>query len=160
MTKEITKSIILQELQDRFKLREWEPSKFLFSEMVLPTYDISKHTEHPTMDYEELTVTATGAYKFFTVPYDETWHLNSYNVVFMGAGAFKVSGVYFYHARKVSAGSIMYLDLKEGQTVSYAVNLPKSVRLDPGDTLEVLVDDYTSSQNLRLYIEYIAEEIR
>ena len=161
MTKEITKSYILQELQDKFGLREFLRENFVFLETVMPTYDIARHVEFPTTDFEELSITSGPVgYVFFTVPENERWYLNAYNVVFMGAGAYTVTGLYIVRKKQLTAGATIYIDMTLGQTVSYAHVLPKPIRLDPGDTIRVYVDSYTSTQNLRLYIDYLMEEIR
>ena len=159
MTKEITKVKIIQELQDKFKLREFEPEVFSFSERVVPTYDIGQHVKHPKIGYKQVSCTSASGFLFFTVPVDEKWYLQRYTVVFTGAGAIKISGVYI--ARTAASGSLLvYLDLALNQIVSYAHDLPKPVELVSGDTISILVDDYTSTQDLRLYIDYTKEEIR
>jgi hypothetical protein len=159
MTKEITKANILQEMQDKFKLRELIPEKFSFSEQVIPTYNIEQHLEYRYATFNVVSVTSAAGFLFFTVPANEKWTLNGYNVMFMAAGAYKVSGVYITRVKRMT-GAIFYLDLKEGQTVSYAVYLATSIILEAGDTLSILVDDYTSTADLRLYIDYMLEEIR
>ena len=160
MSKEITKANILQEIQDKFGLREWEVEKFLFSETVVPTYDIRQHTENPVTNYKTVSITSAAAFLFFTVPEDEIWHLNGYNIVFLAAGAYTVTGLYINRKLQVNPGASFYLDMLEGQTVSYAVVLPNPVRLDPFDELKVLIDGYTSTASLRVYIDYIVEHIR
>ena len=47
MTKEITKSFILQQIQDKFRLREFTAENFLFSETVIPIYNVENHLEEP-----------------------------------------------------------------------------------------------------------------
>jgi hypothetical protein len=161
MTKEITKTIILQELEDKLKLREWESERFLFSEMVVPTYAIKEHLQYPTADYKQVSiVSGPDAYLFFTVPQNERWFLSTYNIVFMAAGAYTVTGLYINRKKQKTPGSFIYLDMTLGQSVSYMVDLPKPVRLDPGDAIWVYVDSYTISAALRLYIAYTSEEIR
>ena len=159
MTKEITKAIILQEIQDKFKLRDFDPAKFLFDETVVPVYDVKHHFENTIMAWEEVSITSADSYTFFTVPQTERWHLERYNVIFMGvAGQIKVTGVFVQEP--VGASEYIYFDMEEAQTVSYADNLPYPVTLEPGERLRILVDDYTSTQNLRLYIRYLREVIR
>ena len=158
MTKEITKAYIMQQLQDRFKLRDLEPEIFSFSEMVIPIYDIGRIVDIPKAQLHDVSVTGTGGKLFFTVPQNEKWTLNTYNVVFMAAGAYKVSGLYIVRVNYPT--SAIYLDLTEGQTISYAVHLCSSVALFAGDEISILVDDYTSTADLRLYIDYIVEEVR
>jgi len=158
MTKEITKAIILQELQDKFKLRDFEPAKFLFDETVVPTYEIRDHVEHWQSLFTTMSITSAPAtYKFFTVPDNERWHVRGYNVIFMASGAYTVTGVHTY--RKETYHPV-YLDMTLGQTVSYAVNLPQLLALNPGDALYVYVDSYTSTAALRMYLDFKKEEIR
>ena len=157
MTKEITKAIILQEMQDKLKLREFEPANFLFDETVVPTYDITQHLRDYVVEYVELSITSTGAKGFFIVPEDERWFLNMYNVVFM-TGAFTIAGVYI--GRLPALADFMYLDLAAAQSTSYAVILPKPVVLDSGEVIRINVDGYTTTGNLRLYIDYEMEKIR
>jgi len=158
MTKEITKTIILQQLQDRMGLREFAPAPFLFDETVIPTFDIGGEFQTIEIEYEQVSITEAGAALFFSVPEDEAWRLTRYTVVFMGAGAYTVSGVYW---RKLGEPeNFMYLDLTAAQSTSYHVNIIHPPRLPPRAYLYVNVDGYTSTQNLRLYIEYIKETIR
>ena len=161
MTKEITKAWILQQLEDEFALRDWESERFLFSETVIPTFDIRSHVQKPTCDWEEKSITGGSAAEwFFAVPQNERWYLSRYNVVFMAAGAYKVTGVFIDRINEVSGSSFIYLDMTLGQTVSYANDLPNPVRLDPGDRILIYIDDFTSTAALRLYIDYIVEVIR
>ena len=156
MTKEITKAIILQELQDKFKLRDFDPAKFLFDETVVPVYDIGYHVKEHKSEYSEVSITSASAFLFFTVPDNERWSLSRYDVVFMGVGGYTVTGVYLW--RKTN--EYVYLDMKAGQSSSYHIDLAKEAVLNPGNTLKILVDSYTSTQNMRLYIDYVREEIR
>jgi len=157
MTKEITKAIILQQIQDKLKLRELEPGRFTFSEEVIPTYNIEPHIQEQISEIQTVSVTSgPTAYEFFEVPDDERWVLNRYNIVFMAAGAYKVTGMYILRG----SGNAIYLDMIEGQTVSYAVELHNPSVLDAGHKLFVYVDDYTSTANLRVYIDYEREVIR
>ena len=158
MTKEITKAFIMQQLQNRFKLRDLTPEIFRFSEEVIPTYDIGHEVDIPKAELGAVSVTSATSYEFFVVPEDEKWSLGTYNVIFMATGAYKVSGVFIIRANYPT--NAVYLDLVKGQTVSYALHLPYPVILFPGDSLSVLVDDYTSTAILRLYIDYIMEKIR
>ena len=158
MTKEITKARIIQEIADKFQLRELEPEKFSFLESVRPTYDIGQHLTKWVTKYIELPITSGPAgYSFFTIPPNERWTVRGYNVVFMAAGAYTVTGVY---VRRATADDIIYLDMKEGQTVSYAVNLPVPVVVNPNEYIKIYVDAYISTASLRLYIDYKIEEIR
>ena len=159
MTKEITKATILQEMQDKLKLREFDPANFLFSETVHPVYNIEQHLQHWKTAYAEQTIMSAVGVTFFTVPQNERWYVNGYNIVFMGAGAYTVSGMYIERI-DAGIGVFLYLDLTAAQTVSYAVNLPKVLALNPGDQLNINIDSYTSPQDLRLYIDYMVEEIR
>ena len=160
MTKEITKAVILQEIEDKFKLREYMPEKFLFGETVIPVYDLSDHLKHSQAAYIVRSVTGTGALLFTTVPANQRWLLNGYNVVFMGAGAYTVAGVFVTRRIRDPIGATTYLDLTAAQSVSYANFLANPLILDHGDQLSVNVDGYTSTQDLRLYIDYMKEEIR
>ena len=159
MTKEITKAIILQEIRDKFKLREFDPAAFLFDETVVPVYEIKNHLIHGYSDYTTVSIGSAASFVFFTVPSDEVWHLLGYNVIFMAAGAYTVAGLYISRNDR-TIGAFVYLDLTAAQTVSYAINLPKEVRLTPGDRLLINVDGYTSTADLRLHIDILKEEIR
>ena len=158
MTKEITKAIILQEIQDKLKLREFAPTKFLFDETVVPVYNIERHLQKWTLDYKRVSIDSAAAFTFFTVPENEQWQLRSYNVIFLGAGAIKVAGIYI--TRNISPSNYLYLDLTKNQTVSYAVELNTPVVLDPGSMIRVMCDDYISTQNLDCTIDVMKEEIR
>ena len=158
MTKEITKAYILQEIEDKFKLRELTPETFRFSEEVVPIYNIGPHLSRGVIKYVQKNITSAGSMSFFAVPGTEAWVLNSYNVIFMGAGAFTVAGVYV--TRAPNHADAMYLDLTAAQTVSYSNNLPKPVMLRSGDIIAINVDGFTSAQNLRLYIDVTKEDVR
>ena len=157
MTKEITKAYILQQMQDKFGLRELIPEVFSFHETVIPTYNVEQHLLTHISKYAEAQVTATGALPFFQVPENERWHFDRYDVIFMAAGAYTVAGVFV--KRKAFVDTV-YLDLTAAQTVSYHINLPVAQVMDPGDRLKINIDGYTSLANLRLYLDYTKEEIR
>ena len=156
MTKEITKARIIQEIQDKFALRELEPEVFSFSELVIPTYDVEQHLLAWTAKYTTVSITSAAGFEFFEVPESEKWKLRRYDVVFMATGAYKVTGLYV--TRK--GASNVYLDMTKAQTVSYHIDLVEPVDLQPGDKVYILVDDYTSTANLRVYIDYQIEVVR
>ena len=157
MTKEITKAIILQQLQDRLKLREFDPAKFLLDETVVPTFDIRGELEVSTLAQNTKNITATGASGFFIVPQNERWRLTRYDVVFM-TGAFTVAGMYWRKGDSVD--NFVYLDLKAAQDTSYHITVNPAVVMPPNSFLNVNVDGFTSAGSLRVYIEYIKEELR
>ena len=157
MTKEITKAYIMQQMQDKFKLRELTPEIFSFLETVMPVYNIEQHLLRRVCRFVEASITATAGILFFLVPDNERWTFDKYDVVFMGAGGYTVAGAYI---KRTGYTDSVYLDLTAGQSVSYHVGLPVAQVLDPGDSLRVTVDTYTSPQNLRLYLDYTVEEIR
>ena len=159
MSKEITKAFILQEIQDKFTLREFEAAKFLFSETVIPVYNIETHLEKWTADFKDKSITGTGGVSFFTVPSDEKWTLWRYDIVFMAAGAYTVSGAYT-HRFSNAAGQICYLDLGSAKSASYHIETSTPVVLMPGSELFVNVDGYTSTADLRMYIDCLVETIR
>ena len=158
MTKEITLARIIQEITDKFKLRELEPEIFQFSEKVLPIYDIGSHLLKPSIQTKPVSITAGPAgYLFYTVPETEKWRFNAYNVIFMASGAYTVTGLYI---QRVGSAHVVYYDMTAGQSVSYAVVLTFPVVLFPGDAIYVYVDSYTSTAELRLYVDLTKEEIR
>ena len=157
MTKEITKAFILQQIRDKFKLRELTPEKFSFSEMVMPVYNIEQHLEEWWHKYYTVTVTATGAKEFVGVPENERWHLRRYDVVFM-TGAFTIAGIFILRKNKNPVDAYVYLDLTAAQNVSYHVET--DVVLTHGDAIRVNIDGFTSSGDIRLYIDYKREIIR
>ena len=159
MTKEITKAFILQQIEDKFKLRELVPQKFTFGEEVCPVYNIEDHLKEFIANYKEHSITATGAHVFFTVPPSQRWRLNRYDVVFMAAGAYTVAGLYVSRAIYGPLKSV-YVDLTAGQTTSYHITPPIPIALHSGDAIGINIDGYTSTANLRLYIDYDMEEVR
>ena len=160
MTKEITKAIILQEIEDKFKLRELAPDVFAFSELVVPTYNVDPHLRHPYSNVKEMSVTSAGAVSFFVVPSTERWYLRRYDVIFMAAGAYTIAGLYVRRVHKLSGSATIYLDLAAAKSASYHIDLVESVRLDPGDEVLANVDGYTSTANLRVTADYEVEVIR
>ena len=158
MSKEITKAYILQQIQDKFALRELDPETFRFSEMVVPIYDIEEHLKSCNSFSADISITSGPAgFVFFTVPPTERWVLHAYNIVFMAAGAYTVTGLYI---RRAGASEFLYLDMTLGQTVSYSVVLPQPIVLEPQDQLWVYIDSYTSTADLRTLIRASKETIR
>ena len=158
MTKEITKAIILQQIQDKFGMREFAPAAFLFDETVVPVYNVERHLEEMWTKYITRSITSTGGELFLTVPGTERWHLKRYDVVFMGAGGYTVAGLYVERVNRSPADAYIYIDLEAAQSVSYHKDV--DVILNPGDAVKISIDGYTSTQDLRLYIDYLREEIR
>ena len=157
MTKEITKAVILQEMQDKFKLREFDPAQFLFDETVVPIYNIEQHLEEWWNQYVSASITGTGPAFFVETPQDEKWHLKRYDVVFM-SGVYTIAGVYIKRKNSSPAGASVYLDLTAAQNVSY--HQETDVVLTRGDALYANVDGYTSTGSLRLYMDFVKEKIR
>ena len=157
MTKEITKAFILQQIQDKFRLREFEPAKFLFDETVVPVYNIDEHLEEWRQTYVSMSITSTGGSTFQYIPSDERWHLKRYDVVFM-SGVFTVAGVFIVRKSRSPTDAYIYLDLTAAQSVSY--HKETDVILTPGDVIKINIDGYTSTGDLRLYMDYQKEEIR
>lgn len=157
MTKEITKSFIIQQIQDKFKLREFDPAQFLFDETVIPVYDVNPHLGEWHIKEETVSITAAQAFEFFAVPDNEKWTLRAYYMLFLGAGAIKVSGVYIV---RYPENESFYLDLLAAQDVSYIVNLPQPVILEPETLIKVLFDTYVSTQNFTMKIDVRVETIR
>ena len=158
MTKEITKSYILQQIEDKFKLREFVPEKFTFSENVIPIYNIEQHLGTWEIINSTVTITSADAFILYTVPDDERWFLRAYLVIYGFTGAIAGSGMFITN-RPTSLYS-MYLDLKKGQDVSYLVELNNPVVLQPGNTLRYLIDTYVSTQDLSVRIDILKEKIR
>ena len=159
MTKEITKAYILQQMQDKFKLRDLEPSTFSFLETVIPTYDIEQHLKAWKVKQTDVSITAAPVgYLFYIVPDNEKWVIRGYNVVFMAAGAYTVTGLYIQRGKY--AANTIYVDMVQGQTVSYAINPPEPITLEPGDRIYIYIDSYTSTADLRLYIDCQVETVR
>jgi len=159
MSKEITKAIILQEIQDKFKLRDFEPAKFLFEETVIPVYEISEHLQHWATYQRTVSVTSTGAIAIKIIPPNEKWLLRAYSVIFV-TGVYTVAGAYILRRDRALGTDFSYLDLTAAQSVSYLRTLPEPVTLEAGDTLLVNIDGYTSTGDLTLHIDYRKEEIR
>ena len=158
MTKEITKAYILQEIQDKFTLREFEPDKFLFSETVIPIYNVAPHLTKNEVRHNTISITNAGAFVFFTVPENERWFLRAYQVIFGATGAHKGTGLYI--GDRPGAGDYIYIDLKKNQEISYLVTLDTPVRIQPGSNLRYLIDTFVSTQNLTIDIDVEIEEIR
>ena len=160
MTKEITKAFILQQMQDKFGLREFEAAKFLFSEQVIPVYEIGGHINKFFIQKETVSITsgAPTGFLFFTVPENERWTFTNYNITFM-TGTYTVTGVYIV---RISSGTVnsLYLDQVLGRSGSYAINLATPVVLESGDSINILVDGYSVTGDLRLTVDTMMEEIR
>ena len=160
MTKEITKAIVLQRMEDKLKLREFAAAKFLLDETVVPVYDIQQNLELWRSYYMSTgVITGTGPIPFTTVPDDERWRLRAYSVTFI-SGAITIAGVYVLRKTSRDAADFSYLDLTAAQSVSYLVTLPEAVVLEPGDKIYANVDGYTSNAVLRLNYDYMMETIR
>ena len=159
MTKEITKAHILQELGDKFQLREFEAEKFLFSELVVPVYDIAPHLTRHEVKHKTISITSAASFLFFTVPQNERWILRAYQVIFGMTGAHQGSGLYISY-RPTFGADMIYLDLKKGQDISYLVTLVSPVIIQPDSKLNYTIDSYTSTQSLTIDIDVTIEEIR
>ena len=160
MTKEITKSIILQKIQDRLGLREFEAAKFLLDETVVPTYDIHHDLEIWRSYFVNTSaITETGAKILTSVPANEKWLLRAYTITFI-SGAITIAGVYVLRSTRRDDTDFSYLDLTAAQSTAYLRTLPEPVVLEPGDALYVNVDGYTSNAILRLNYDYRVEELR
>ena len=157
MTKEITKANILQEMTDKLRLRELMTEKFVFSEMVIPTYNIEQHLEEWWHNFVDVSITGIGGFMFYTIPQNEKWHLKRYDVVFM-TGVYTIAGVYIARKNQSPAAATVYADLTAAQNTSY--HNETDVVLTRGDSILINVDGYTSTGNLRLYIDYMKERIR
>ena len=158
MTKEITKAFILQQMQDKFALRELTPEVFAFSETVVPIYNIEQHLEKWTGRFVDRTVNSITGVPFYLVPGDEKWTLWRYDVVFV-SGVYTLAGAYTQRASDVAA-NFCYLDLGVAKTISYHIELSHPLVLMPGDQFFIAVDGYTSSGTLRVYVDYMKEELR
>ena len=158
MTKEITKAIILQEMQDKLKLREFEPAKFLFDETVVPIYNIEPHLWKWEVSSETKSITSAATFLFFTVPENEEWHIRAYQFIFYNVGAYQISGAYI--KRTDAPSNYIYMDLKENQAASYLVNLPTILTAHPGSEIRVLVDTYVSTANLEMLMDIAVEVLR
>ena len=159
MTKEITKAYILQEMQDKLKLREFESTPFLFNETVVPVYNIEPHLRTAVGKTATKSITATGGYAFHFPPQNEKWLVNGYTIIFMASGAYTVAGAYVTRSKSGSSQNI-YLDLTAAQSTSYTVNLPKPLILYPDDSIRINVDGYTSTANLMMDIDCEVEVLR
>ena len=159
MTKEITKSIILQQIQDKLGLREFDAAKFLFDETVVPVYNIEAHLGDWDVLEEVKTISSATAFTFFSVPMDERWLLRAYTVIFGATGAHKGTGLFMTYRPYPNIES-MYLDMTKGQEVSYLVTLPAIVVLNPKTQLKYLIDTYVCNQALTINIDVLKEKIR
>ena len=158
MTKEITKAIILQEIQNKFKLRELSPEIFRFSEEVIPVYGVEPHLGKWSLIEKTLNITSAIGRYFFGVPDNEQWTLRGYTLIFLGAAnAIKVAGVYITRG---DSDVFTYLDLEKNQAVSYRVNLPVPVTLHDPDAVWVNVDEYTSTVDLQLILDVKVEVLK
>ena len=158
MTKEITKSYILQQIQDKFKLRELVPEVFSFQETVVPVYHVEPHLTKWEIKREVNAISGTGASVFFQVPGNETWILRSYTVEFLGVPTIKLAGAYIQ--RGCDVNHYIYLDLEKNQILSYVNILPEAIHIDSGDQIFLNVDDFTSGMSIAMKIDVKVEEVR
>ena len=157
MTKEITKANILQEIYDRFKMRELVPAKFAFDETVVPIYNIAPHLSEWHVETNTVSITSAAGYTYFTVPANEEWTLRGYYILFLSSGTHTVSGLFISRRPELES---LYLDLEAGHAVSYIVNLPQHVILPPRSMVGLLIDSYTSTYDLTLKLDVKKEIIR
>ena len=158
MTKEITKAEILQQIQDKFKLREFEVAPFLFDETVIPVYNIEQHLTRFEVRHTTVSITSADAFLFFVVPLDEQWTLRAYQVIYGMTGAIKGTGV--YATWRPGLYDYIYFDMTKGQEISYLVTLPAPVILAPQTRLFYLIDTYVSTQDLTIDVDISVETIR
>ena len=156
MTKEITKAFILQEIQDKFRLRDLKPAKFEFSETVIPVYDVAQHLIKRSISRMNIAITELGAMTILTVPDNMRYTIFGYTVVFV-SGDYTVAGCYI---ERGDPTLFVYLDLTAARAVSYTVDLPKPVILESGHKMRINIDGYTSSGTMYVYTDRVKEEIR
>ena len=159
MTKEITKAFILQQIEDRFQLRELVPEKFTFSENVIPIYDIAPHLGEWESSWASVSITSATSFSIVTVPQTERWMLRSYSPIFM-TGVFTVAGVYVLRKKRRDTTDFTYLDLEAAQSTSYLRVLPEAVVLEAGDEIRVNVDGWTSIGTLKTMYDFRRETLR
>ena len=95
MTKEITKANILQEIQNKFGLRDFEPERFLFGEFVTPVYDIEHHVKTWTTIRYRTQVTGNGAVAILLVPGNKEYNIRRVNVLHETGANFDIDQVFF-----------------------------------------------------------------
>ena len=161
MSKEITKASILQEIQNKFKLRDFEPEKFLFSEMVTPTYDIGDHVKHWESERCREQITANGVTIMCTVPENERWRVRKIDVINEGGANFKINQVFFYG----SATKLQYLYFNNAGIASGAVEffpLEQDIFMehDEMNTLQLNVIDFVAGGYVAVHVLKEVETIR
>ena len=130
MTKEITKAILLQELKDKFELRDFEAARFLFDETVVPTYDIGEHVKLWESARSRIAIAANGSTHFFRVEMDERWSVRKIDVFNETGGNFDITQVYLY--TDVNTNQFLFHDtvapIANGTVTMF--DLPQDIRME------------------------------
>ena len=158
MTKEITKAHIIQEIQDKLGLRELTPEKFAFSEQVIPVYNIEQHLVKYAVRHATMSITSAASFQFFVIPATERWTLRAYQIIYGMTGAHKGTGLFLKFRPGIN--DYIYLDMTKGQEISYLVNLPAPVVLEPSTVIYYNIDTYVSTQDLTIDIDVLTEDLR
>ena len=108
MTKEITKVDIIQQIQDKFKLREFETSSFLFSEKVVPTYDIGQHVKQWALHRDRIEITGNGGAYFPDVPQTEQWRIRRITLIHETGANFDITQFAYYATGEISFDYLFY----------------------------------------------------
>lgn len=155
---EITKSIILQQLQDKFALREWIPERFSFLETVIPVYQIEQHLrEWITADSGAISISSTTDFMTFTVPANERWYIRTYTGIF-ATGNYNIGAV---KLNRANSDTTMYLEIEEHLNgLSWVHEFPVPLVVVAGDKLVVTCSGHTTTGNFKLYIDYDKEMVR
>ena len=94
MTKEITKASILQEIQNKFGLRDFESERFLFGELVTPIYDIAPHVRNWVTERYRSSVTGNGPVQILYVPADTEYRIRRVSVLHETGANFDIDQVF------------------------------------------------------------------
>ena len=154
MSKEITKSNILVELTDKFGLRDYEREDFLFSEFVLPTYDIGAHTKKWEIARHRKPVGANGVFEFFVVPANEEWRVRRLTLIHETGANFDIDQLYHYNFKVATDINYLFYDTTAPITTGKVkiFEFPADIPMAYQDRLIANVSNYVAGGYISLHI--------
>ena len=162
MTKEITKAIILQQIQEKFGLRELESEIFRFSEMVIPIYDIGMHVKNWDLQRYREEITGNGSLHFITVPDNERWKMRRIIVVAEAGGTYNIAIIYIYHPSHSTDNNYIFYNtvapIAAGTVTIF--EFPQDIPVEEGDNIDINISGFSVGGYTSIHILREVETIR
>jgi len=162
MTKEITKANIIQEIQNKFQLREFTPAQFLFDETVVPTYDMGQHVKAWDMSRGRVAVSANGTLIPYAVPETEQWRIRRLSLINETGGNFDVDQIFTYHPSVPTAITYVFYNTASpiGTGTVKIFEFPQDIPMSPGEHVMINISNYVGAGYVSVHMLKEVETIR